>query len=154
MKISRKQLRKIIKESLLLEAQEGIQTRTYVDQSGYRFSVQSDEKIFYIGNGDKDLEQPKEMTGSQKVKVAKNLIRDEKAAGSRVSDSSILSRIANPKAAESEEGTEVIKDGGYTFKLFSDGRFLVVSRGDKKINKELTGDAKQKSVKNIQFSNP
>ena len=126
MKITRRQLRKIISENLMSEqaaafqaaaltspAQAGtggpsnlppekVLSRFYTDRGGYKFRVQSDEKIFYLGRGSQTLDNPKEMVGDQKVKVAKNLIRDQKAAKKRVSPTSVLSRIANPSSAKIE----------------------------------------------------
>lgn len=177
MKITRRQLRKIISENLMTgqaagaaalsgTAQAGtggppsgkVLSRVYTDGAGYKFRVQSDEKIFYLGRGKQRLDNPKEMVGDQKVKVAKNLIRDQKAAKKRVSPTSVLSRIANPPsakiaAADSQpvgEGIEVIKDAaGYVFHLYADGKLVVVSKDGQDINKELTGSAREKSIKNL-----
>jgi len=131
-------------------------SRVYTDRAGYKFRVQSDEKIFYLGRGKERLDNPKEMVGDQKVKVAKNLIRDQKAAKKRVSPTGVLNRIANPTSAKiaasqpAGEGIEVIKDaGGYVFHLYADGKLVVVSKDGQDINKELTGSAREKSIKNL-----
>lgn len=178
MRITKSQLRKIISENLMVEqlasttvlsntAQAGtgapknlpsekVLSRVYTDSSDYKFRVQSDEKIFYLGRGNQRLVNPKEIVDDQKVKVAKNLIRDQKAAKKRVSSTSVLNRIANPasaKRADSEpvgEGIEVITDaGGYVFHLYADGKLIVASKDGRDINKELKGSAREKSIKNL-----
>lgn len=110
MKITKKQLRKIILENLEKDLIEGYSgsgsfiSRTYIDNAGYEFKVYGDGRIFLSGRNGEERDEPKEFFGAQKIQVAQNLIRSEEAAGRRVGESSILRRIVSGDF-ESQEST-------------------------------------------------
>lgn len=111
MKVTRSQLRKIILENLEEEIIEGssgsggLTSRVYTDNSGYKFKVYGDGRIFLTGRNDTERDEPKEIVGDQKIKVAKNLIRDIESRGEEVGDESILARIARGEFDSSNEET-------------------------------------------------
>lgn len=111
MKITKRQLRKIILENLEEEIIEGssgsggLISRVYIDNSGYKFKVYGDGRIFLTGRNDTERDEPKEIIGDQKIKVAKNLIRDIESRGEEVGDESILARIAREEFDSSNEET-------------------------------------------------
>lgn len=109
MKITKRQLRKIILENLEEEIIEGSSgsggmiSRTYTDIAGYKFKVYGDGRVFLTGRNNEERDEPKEFLGSQKIKVAQNLVRDLKSRGERVGDDSVLSRIARGEFDDAEE---------------------------------------------------
>lgn len=120
MKISRRQLRQIILENLEEEIIEGssgsggLISRTYTDNAGYKFKVYGDGRIFLTGRDDKERDEPKELIGSQKTKVAKNLVRDIKSQGKRVGDDSVLARIARGEFDASDKESPATADSNST----------------------------------------
>lgn len=102
MKIKKSLLTNVIKR-ILLEENERVTFRIYKDNAGYKFKVSSDLKIFLIGKNNLTYEEPQEFTGEQKIKVAKNLIKNEVSSGRRVTTNSILFKIVNQKPEKSAE---------------------------------------------------
>ena len=94
MKITKRDLKKIIRDSFLAEGfLSSGPSREYKDASGYLFKVYNNGDVYLVGRNESRYDEPQIISDNQKIKVARNLIKDEEAAGREVGKNSILRKI-------------------------------------------------------------
>lgn len=161
MRLKRQDLRKIIIEILLKEVDDenlrGPRTvaplaRPFVklsndpqeveDKSGNLFSVSPTGDITFLGTRDKKIANPITFDGDKKLKVASNLIDDQKSMGKNIP--------SGLKAIIRDIDYEIVDEGEYRFKIFPSGQIFLLSKSGKLINKEIIGQNKIKTAETLQ----
>jgi len=138
MRLKRKDLRKLIIETLLKEAS----AQNVTDKSGNSFLISSEGDITLVKNGKKTS-----FEGEQKRKVALNLIDDLKSMNKPI-PSGLIKRAPDPDFIDLNY--EIVDEDLYRFKILPDGKLFLLSKSGKLINKEITEPNKSKAVKVLQ----
>ena len=138
MRLNRSDIRKLIIETLLKEAED----QNVKDKSGNSFSISSEGDIFLVKNGKKTS-----FKGEQKRKVALNLIDDLKSMNKSI-PSGLIKKAPDPDFIDANY--EIVDEGSYRFKILPDGKLFLLSNRGKLINKEITGENKSKAAKTLQ----
>ena len=149
MKITRRQLRKIISENIFSD----------LASNAYEYMFGSE------GDSEKGASEANAYTPGQVVTTSENdpyeykeenntwVFRKKGSSGSwkniNKEGSAVLNREFKSDSLQrtTDKKSEKIKEGGYEYEISSDGKLFVLSKDRKAINKELTGTSKTNAIK-------